>query len=51
MATGERGMKMLRRDINLIDTRRISKGFEGVMINPIKCNMNKSLQSRVQQKR
>ena len=30
---------MLRRDINLIDTGIISKGFEGVMINPIKLNL------------
>jgi len=34
---------MLRRDINLIDTRRISKGFEGVMINPIKRNLKRGL--------
>jgi len=31
-------MKTLRRDTNSIDIGSVSKGFKGVMINPIKLN-------------
>jgi len=30
---------MLRRNTNSMDTRRVSEGFKGVMINPIKRNL------------